>query len=450
MAIPSKTLIVNHIDGSTTQLVNRTVVKPIRDGIVYGPDAFQVFSPNNNQLATADGTTLVIYDTSGDTVSVISSGVTSTSDVIALEYNVDGSVLMVGTNLTATFYNTTTWATLHTETFVGTLNGKPRISLDGLKLAWCTNTSPYFYVSQLSSGSTSPSSALSTPAVGFSQSSYEAHCFNASGSEVLWASNLNEASSGKVVVNVSTGLLTGIVTGHATSSTISTIELSPDGLTWAICDNNFIELVNTTSRAATSTTPASIAGVMSLNNAGWYDSDLLYVSNFNSPTVMTYKPSTGSWTNVMYGERVSSMAVSKSNASWAVTGSIVESLSETNWRCSAYSLLSGELINSVDVTTTSFSIPTPNDDPVLVVVHQVPGTRWHASKSYTIGDEVYPTAPNITPFYYKCVGAGLSAVSEPVWVTTPAGQNFDGTVTWELVERIPAPVANMPLTPSPI
>ena len=60
-------------------------------------------------------------------------------------------------------------------------------------------------------------------------------------------------------------------------------------------------------------------------------------------------------------------------------------------------------------------------------------STWNSSTSYSVGDEVRPTASKDNGYYYKCTVAGTSGASEPTW---PAGKGetvTDNEVTWECV-----------------
>jgi uncharacterized phage protein (TIGR02218 family) len=69
---------------------------------------------------------------------------------------------------------------------------------------------------------------------------------------------------------------------------------------------------------------------------------------------------------------------------------------------------------------------------------------WQATTAYTvrqaqdaaIGSMARPTVFNDR--HFKCVGAGTSGASEPVWNTTVGAQTNDGTVIWESIRALTA------------
>jgi len=61
----------------------------------------------------------------------------------------------------------------------------------------------------------------------------------------------------------------------------------------------------------------------------------------------------------------------------------------------------------------------------------IPAGIWAASKVYTIGDCVRPTAAQSqSTLYYECTTSGTSVASEPKWPTTPGNTCSDGPVVW--------------------
>jgi hypothetical protein len=72
-------------------------------------------------------------------------------------------------------------------------------------------------------------------------------------------------------------------------------------------------------------------------------------------------------------------------------------------------------------TSWSLNDYSPTSDPF---VHN----SWAASTAYSEDDYVIPTTPN--GYYYRCITAGTSGSSEPIWPTTLGETVSDGTVTW--------------------
>lgn len=58
--------------------------------------------------------------------------------------------------------------------------------------------------------------------------------------------------------------------------------------------------------------------------------------------------------------------------------------------------------------------------------------NWVASTAYSVGQYIEPVAPN--GLKYKCIDAGTSSGTEPVWPTTGIGSTVvDGGAVWELL-----------------
>lgn len=133
---------------------------------------------------------------------------------------------------------------------------------------------------------------------------------------------------------------------------------------------------------------------------------------------------------------------------WEVIGSIDENLAETNWICSAYDLATDVLLKSVITSTPNFTIPLASPDPVKVTVSPTPFGIWSESSSIGLNDRIYPTDPENTPYYYKCTTSGTTASTEPTWPVTTNSTVTDGSVVWEIVERIIQPITHAPLVPT--
>lgn len=61
---------------------------------------------------------------------------------------------------------------------------------------------------------------------------------------------------------------------------------------------------------------------------------------------------------------------------------------------------------------------------------------WQSSTAYSVGAIVSAVSTPGTGFYFRCVTAGTSGGTEPVWPTTIANTAFDGTVEWMAVSII--------------
>src|ERR1700761_2677877 len=72
------------------------------------------------------------------------------------------------------------------------------------------------------------------------------------------------------------------------------------------------------------------------------------------------------------------------------------------------------------------------------------GGPWLASTAYIVGEYVHPTVTGGNGHLYRCITAGVTQATEPIW---PLGENAtvtDGGVTWQeltpvLVNPLPAP-----------
>ena len=81
-----------------------------------------------------------------------------------------------------------------------------------------------------------------------------------------------------------------------------------------------------------------------------------------------------------------------------------------------------------DVTTTGWSGNTAPVWPGSGSVTANSQPAWAATTAYTVGKTVRPISPNGEA--YRCIVAGTSGGSEPVWSTTDGTTLTDGTVTW--------------------
>lgn len=58
---------------------------------------------------------------------------------------------------------------------------------------------------------------------------------------------------------------------------------------------------------------------------------------------------------------------------------------------------------------------------------------WQASYDYSVDDLIKPTVNNSTGLFYKCIQAGASGSSEPVWTEEVGSTVTDNEVIWEAV-----------------
>ncbi len=131
-----------------------------------------------------------------------------------------------------------------------------------------------------------------------------------------------------------------------------------------------------------------------------------------------------------------------------ITGSIDENLAETSWLCQAHNLLTGDFTGETTTSTSNFTIPVNSASPVKVTVCPTPFDSWKATTDYGLNAKVFPTNPITTPYYYKVTTAGTTGATEPVFPVTTGGTVTDGSVVWELVERLVQPITHAPVIPT--
>ena len=77
------------------------------------------------------------------------------------------------------------------------------------------------------------------------------------------------------------------------------------------------------------------------------------------------------------------------------------------------------------------------------------GASWLKSTAYVVGEYVQPTAAGGNGHLYRCIVAGTTSTTEPVWPLSENATVTDGGVSWEeltpvLVNRLPAPNSPQP------
>lgn len=133
---------------------------------------------------------------------------------------------------------------------------------------------------------------------------------------------------------------------------------------------------------------------------------------------------------------------------WEILGNIDENLAETQWVAEAFDLITGNLVGRTTTSTSTFSIQVSSPDPVRVTVAPEAFDIWRDSKNISLNQKVYPTDPENTPYYYKCTTSGTTGSTEPTWPVTTNSTVTDGSVVWEIVERIIQPITHSPLVPT--
>lgn len=119
----------------------------------------------------------------------------------------------------------------------------------------------------------------------------------------------------------------------------------------------------------------------------------------------------------------------------------------------ALDVITGELRGATEAEAgdTSYSLEVgASSSPVIILATGKIGQAWRPGIFRASGDLCYPIDAETTPYYYKCTRPGYSGQAEPEFVTEPLARIVDGITgcTWELVERIPAPIAQWPIAPT--
>jgi lambda family phage minor tail protein L len=66
---------------------------------------------------------------------------------------------------------------------------------------------------------------------------------------------------------------------------------------------------------------------------------------------------------------------------------------------------------------------------------------WAASTAYALGDVRRAATDQVTGLFFKCVTAGTSGGSEPVWPTDIGVEATDGSVTWKAISSVYADIS---------
>jgi len=156
-----------------------------------------------------------------------------------------------------------------------------------------------------------------------------------------------------------------------------------------------------------------------------------------------------SWIEFNYGSTSDNLMNFVSLLTKNINGTILESYKISEWIARAWMVSDGSLTKELITSSTTFAleIPIDKDYPHIVTVSPNIGDTWKSETAYIIDDLVYPTDPQTTHFYYKCIVAGNSGEIEPTWTTGDLDQIIDNTVTWELVEGIIQPITHYPVMP---
>jgi len=434
--------------GYMTHYSNKKQVTPIETLNNYSYIQKFKFSPDNRYLVLSQNKYIKIYDVFNNFEEVNINIVSSYYNAF-IHFFDDGKKLLVGGGSSdgLRIYDVETWLLLSTIDVAGTLKGVG-ISEDGLKLFWATSNSPYYYACTLSAGSTLPSTAISISYTNSLGSYVIGVAFDSTDDNVLI--NFSNATN-QVILDFATGTEEATVLFSPSNNTCGgSAVLSTDGSHWLIPTKECVMKISTVDYSQTRISVYShevhpyCLEVIPVNDESFF------VRSSKNPIIQKVNTVTGEFSDFIYGSDSTAFAVSLPVAKYEVTGTITETLINDTWKCSAYSIADNSLINSVVVTGSTFSIPVYSDDPVIIMINPVPATRWKSGGEYELDDEVYPTDTDTYPFYYKCTVVGISGATEPVWETSSGSTVVDGSVTWTVVERIPQPVAHMPITPTPV
>lgn len=168
---------------------------------------------------------------------------------------------------------------------------------------------------------------------------------------------------------------------------------------------------------------------------------------------------TPSWISTNYNSIQDSLALYSGADAYVLTKSIPVSIAENvavvDWIIRAYRLDNGILTAELKTIAGVFELPIPNDQwyPSMVTIAPDQGVSWVGSTAQFVDDLIFPTDPKTTPYYFKCTvsGTGVDGVTdltEPAWPVVPGQTVIDGTVTWEVVERMIQPVTHSPMIPA--
>jgi hypothetical protein len=115
----------------------------------------------------------------------------------------------------------------------------------------------------------------------------------------------------------------------------------------------------------------------------------------------------------------------------------------------AHLLETGAMVAETVVNTGVYALGVPDGSPCYIALLPLMGCAWLPGRGQYIGDKVYPNNPAGLPYYFQCVGAGITGTHEPALTADPLVSIQDGSCVWERVERIPTPIINSPILPEP-
>jgi len=114
---------------------------------------------------------------------------------------------------------------------------------------------------------------------------------------------------------------------------------------------------------------------------------------------------------------------------------------------SLYLMATGEMVQQITLNSGAYEFIVSSSKPHYLTLTPNIGNKWHARHQYYLGAYVFHSDPQNKPYYFVCVGAGISGSQEPNFFTTPITQTYDGLCIWERVERIPEPQIQFPIIP---
>jgi hypothetical protein len=184
----------------------------------------------------------------------------------------------------------------------------------------------------------------------------------------------------------------------------------------------------------------------------WLNNDKFYAcGNTASPAVVEFNTngdvlSTPELTNSTYDAEYISVVPELSQ--YEINGTIDESLAATDFECVAYDYATDVIVGKTTTSSSSFTIPVLSNTPTRVVVQSNKPALWRLNTVYSIGQLIFPTNPETTPYYYKAANSGSTGATEPIWTVTAGSNVVDGGITWDIVERLVQPVSHSPIIPT--
>lgn len=232
------------------------------------------------------------------------------------------------------------------------------------------------------------------------------------------------------------------------------MKLSPDGSKMAVLFSTSVNhpIVYETTTWTRLTVPVIDLNPVYSTTGNWYDvvwkdNDNFITGALGAPGLRYYDLENQTVTYEYMVFNAVSLAIYKEQ-NYEVVGSISEALAMANWKATAYDIGTGSIQGEVLFTGTDFTLSVPSENAVNVTIEAQQGSVWETIKLYSLDDLVFPTEPDVTPYYYECTTAGTSGGTEPVWPITISGTVTDGSVEWTRVEKLINPETHGPIMPT--